>query len=129
MENIENNGNSRKEEILAKSRNEKKDEGDENASLRGRKTGEVICFNVVGAILLILSIIMHQMSAAWAVLAVYAAFNAGYEFTKYRFTKKAYHMISFIACIVGVAFSIFAFVDFALEWHHIHELTKAIRWW
>ena len=130
MSNVEtNNDLERKEEILAMSRSEKKDEGDEHSSLKGTEFGGIIGFYVVGVILVVLSLIMHQLSAAWALIAVYGAFNAGYEFKKYRFTKKVYHIVGFAACIAATLFSIFAFVDFALEWHNIHEFTKAIRWW
>ena len=128
MSNVENN-DIRKEEILAMSRSEKKDEGDEHASLKGTKFGEVIGFNIIGVLMVILSIATHQMSAVWALLAVYGAFNAGHEFKKYRLTKNKYYIAGCVVCIAATLFSIFAFFDFALEWHNIHEFTKAIRWW
>jgi len=129
MSNAENNNDIRKEEILAKSRSEKKDEGEEYASLKGRKIGEVLGFYIMGLILVVLSIAIGQISTAWALLALAAAFSLGHDFTKYRFTKKARYMVDVVACIFGMLLATFAFLDYALEWHHIHEFLKMLRWW
>jgi len=127
-ENI-NENDIRKEEILARSRDEKRDEGEEHASLKAKKTGQIFCFYITALVLLVISLAIGQISAVWVMLALFAAFESGYELTKYRLTKKVSHMVGFLTCIAAVLFSIFAFVDYSLEWHNIHEFTKAIRWW
>jgi len=131
MNSFENNNENgiRKEDILAKSRNEKKDEGEEYARMKGRKIGEVLGFYITGLILFVLSVAIGQISTAFAIMALFAAFSSGEDVIKYRLTKKARYMVSLVVLIAATLFAIFAFLDFALEWYNIHEFRKMIIWW
>lgn len=87
-----------KEEILAKSRKEKKDEGMSAAENRGRYVGIEI-FSIVFIFILVFNLINGQSS--YAPMAMFFAFLAAEAIPKYKFTKKKTYLI--IAIMGGVA--------------------------
>lgn len=98
-----------KDEILAKSRNEKSDEGMQQAENKGRRIG-VSAFCGVFIFIVIFNLFNGQQS--YAPQAMFWAFVAAEAYPKYRFTKRKEYLISTIAgCIASVAF----LVNFIIE--------------
>lgn len=90
-----------KEEILAKSRLEQKDEGMLQAENEGQYIG-ILAFNIIFIIIIILNLLTghHNYSA----MAMFWAFVSAESYPKYKFTKKNMYLfftiISAIACIL-----------------------------
>jgi len=102
----------RKEEILEKSRKTIKDEGFENAHLRGINLGVIITTLAIGAPLFVISIITNQMAALGAICTINGIFLSIRKFIIYRFTKKKSYLIwSIILGVTGLA----TFVMFVLK--------------
>lgn len=91
-----------KEEILAKSRQEKTDEGMLHAENRGRGYG-LIAFTAVFTFIIIFNLFNGQNS--YAPMAMFWAFLGAEAYSKYRFTKQAVFLVSTIAgAMASVAF-------------------------
>ena len=105
MNNLEENSENKKTEILAKIKKEKKDEGMENADYRGSKIG-VIAYAVVAFFLVIFSI-PDKMDIVNVIASLSFAWVVGGTFSYYRFTKKK----SYLVCVIASAI---AMVSFAL---------------
>ena len=87
----------RKEELLAKSRMAKQDEGVEYAEGRGNKIG-VMIYAAVAAVLLVFSI-PDRTDISGTVAALSFAWVVGGTFSHYRFTKKK----SYLVCVIAAA--------------------------
>jgi len=91
MSSSENNSDSRKEEILARSRQSKKDEGVEYAALKGNKLGE-ITMAIVAIPIIIFALLRGEFAALLAVGASVSAFTFAQCLAEYRFTGRQYHL-------------------------------------
>jgi hypothetical protein len=100
-----NNNEKRKEEILAKSRMSKRDEGMENADIKGTKIG-VIAYAIISFILIIISI-PNQMNVVYTIAALSFTFCFGGTVSHYRFTKNKLYLL-------GAVWSVIAAITFAL---------------
>jgi len=106
-----NNGN-RKEEILAKSRNSRNDEGMENARLRGLDLGIIITTVIIGFPMFVLSIIANKMIVITTICALNGTATSVRNLIMYRFTRKKRYLFWAISLgIVGVG----SFVLFILD--------------
>ena len=89
-----------KEEILAKSRKEKNDEGLIDATNRGQGIG-VVAFCLVFVFIVFFNFFTGQSN--YAPMAMFFAFNAAEAYPKYKFTKNKSYLINVIfgsiACI------------------------------
>ncbi|MCL2843228.1 MAG: DUF6442 family protein [Oscillospiraceae bacterium] len=110
----------RKEEILAKSKQEGKDEGIEYAVTKGLKLGNYYT-EVVGALLVFLCLLSGQTLTMWALFTLYGAHSFGDFLAKYRhFNQKRYlvGVILFGALFGGVFAILF-----------VRELGTLQGWW
>ncbi|MCL1882356.1 MAG: DUF6442 family protein [Defluviitaleaceae bacterium] len=109
------NSNSRKEEILAKNRNSKEDEGLEFAENRGRKIG-YIAFVVVLVFLTLTNTFLEggTPETGSAIAALAFAFTAADCYARYQFRKKVWYAViavtATVAVIVFCAFFVIATV-------------------
>jgi hypothetical protein len=85
-----------KEEVLERSRNEKADEGMENAENQGRKIG-FWAFGIIFTVLLLFNLFMEKTDTFYAILALFWVFSASEAYAKYRFTKKRVYLVTTIA--------------------------------
>jgi len=115
MSDFTENSGSSKEEILAKSRSAKKDEGLEHATLKGNKLGEYTMAAVVIPIM-VFALFSQAFTVFLAVGASIAAFTFGQCFMEYRFTKRKYHLVWTVFMIVATAICIGLFVAISLGW-------------
>jgi hypothetical protein len=100
----ENNAD-RKEEILAKSRNSKQDEGKEFVEKKANRIGAV-AFGVIALILLVFSV-PSQMNVVNTIAALSFAFCIGGCIAPYRFTKKKSYLVGAIAsAVAAIAFTL-----------------------
>lgn len=91
-----------KEEVLAKSRKEKIDEGFVEAENRGRKIGYVV-FSFISIFLIIFNFINGRKN--YEIIALIFAFLGAESYSKYSFTKQKTFLISSLAgIIVAVTF-------------------------
>lgn len=86
-----------KDEILAKSRKEKNDEGLREAQNKGRRIGTA-AFACMVVVILIFDLIQGRDS--YSVLAVFWAYIAAQSYPLYRFTKKSSYLMS---TMLGIA--------------------------
>jgi len=104
MNNATEGNGSRKEEILAKSRQSNKDEGIEHAVTQGAKKGNYWGIEVIGFPLLLLSIITGQMLATYALSSVILASWFGEFLAKYRILNQKRYLIAAICfAVLGIA--------------------------
>lgn len=100
-----------KEDILAKNRAEKLDEGIEYAENKGRKWGFVIFFAM--AVIMQLSIMFlaegHHRTAMNAIMALLFTFFSTEALVKWRFTRESGHMVALIVGILMLIISVIAF--------------------
>jgi hypothetical protein len=89
-----------KEEILERSRNEKADEGMENAENQGRKIG-FIAFVFMFLVLIIYNIFLGQLDTFYALSALFWVFLSVEAYGKYRFAKKQTYLVITIAGAVA----------------------------
>jgi hypothetical protein len=109
MNTSEKHDDSRKAEILAKSRVAKRDEGFDHAEKQGNNIG-VIIYAVVAAILLIFSIPNHP-NIANTVAALSFTWVLGGTISYYHFTKQRAYLICAIAsAIATVTFALMVFM-------------------
>ena len=110
MNNLMENSESRKAEILAKSKKAKKDEGMEHADYRGSKIG-VIVYAVVAFGLMIFSR-ADRMIVVNTIAALSFAWVVGGAFSYYRFTRKRRYLVCAIAsAIASVAYALMAILQ------------------
>ncbi|MCL2376199.1 MAG: DUF6442 family protein [Defluviitaleaceae bacterium] len=100
-----------KDKILEQSRAAKKDEGLENAKLKGNMIGEY-AMSVVALPIAIYSLFVGEFVVAWAIGGIAFAFVFGQSFNLYRFTKRKYHLAW---TIFSVIFTIIFIVQFLAE--------------
>lgn len=98
-----------REEILARSRSEHRDEGMECAENRGRKIGFSV-FCCVFIVLLLFQLFTGGETEGF--LALFWAFLAAEAFPKYQFTGKKSYLIT---TICGALASLFFLVGFMLD--------------
>lgn len=87
-----------REEILEKSRNEKKDEGMIEAENKGRRIG-ITAFSAVFIFIILFNFINGQPS--YAPMAMFWAFAAAEAYPKYKFTNKKDYLVTAIAGAVA----------------------------
>ena len=119
-----NNGHS-KEEILAKSRQSKKDEGVEHAEGRGFRLGEHMG-SVAAAILVVLAFFIGQAETIFAIGAIIFTTAIGQSLAVYRFKKSKYHLAWLILGVVGTIYFFMLFLAATQEWTAI--LDRLWRW-
>jgi hypothetical protein len=105
----------KKEEILAQSRQAKKDEGAEFAESKGNRLGIGI-MGVALVFTLFFSLYTVEFAAMWAVIFVSGAFFLGQYFSLYRFTKKKSYFVLSIVGVVSVIISLMQFIALSLGW-------------
>ncbi len=103
MDNLMGSNESRKREILEKSRKAKKDEGMENADYQGSKIGVTI-YAVVAFFLVVFSI-SDNVSVVYAIASLSFTWVIGGTLSYYRFTKRKI----FLVCVVASAIAMVAF--------------------
>ena len=103
MNKLPEGNESRKEELLAKSRRSSKDEGVEYAVTQGAKKGNYFAIEVIGFPLLLLSIITGQMLATYALSSVILASWFGEFLAKYRILNQKRYLIAAICfAVLGI---------------------------
>ncbi|MCL2372845.1 MAG: DUF6442 family protein [Defluviitaleaceae bacterium] len=120
----EYNGN-RKEEILARSRQSKKDEGVEHATIKGLKLGE-ITGGAMAMVLVFLAFFLGQPVAFFAIGAVIFALAFGQSLAVYRFKRTKYLLAWVIISIMGMFHFFMLFLAATQEWTVI--LDRFWRW-
>jgi hypothetical protein len=96
----------KKEEILEKSREEKRDEGKEFVLDKGRKSG-VIGMVIIFCILAVFNLYTNRQETNSALLALIFGYLGFEGLGLYRITKKKMDLIRIIAgCIVSITFLI-----------------------
>ena len=101
MDNIEEDNNKRKEEILERIRLSQQDEGIEHAIAQGTKLGNYYT-EVIGTMLVLLCLFTGQLLTIYALLALYGAHCFGEFLAKYRYLKQKRYMMA--AIVFGVIF-------------------------
>jgi len=122
---IEKGNNSRKEEILAKSRESKKDEGHEHAEFAGFSLGERTG-SVIGMAIGLFSFITGQYTVFLAVFSIVFAAAFGQSIPVYRFTKRKYYLAWVIISAIFAVVSFVVFIAISLGWI---EPSVLGRWW
>lgn len=100
----------KKEDILEKSRQSRKDEGVEYAENQGRKIG-FIALTLLFAVLAILSLLFWQIGTLHAVSSLFWTYFSVEAYGKYRFTKKKAYLI---LSVFGSIAAIVAVINFIL---------------
>lgn len=92
-----------KDEVLARSRSEKADEGMENAGNKGRQFG-FIAFCAMFIILMIFIFLFDSAKTFHAISALFWIYVSVEAYAKYRFSKnKAYLVTAIAGCIASLA--------------------------
>jgi len=107
--------NNRKEEILAKSRQAKKDEGLEYAEAKGMLFGERT-MSITGIIVGLVAIFYGQFEALFAVATVILAHVIGQSYSTYRFKRSKYYLAWLIVGVVGTLYFFMLFIAATQEW-------------
>ncbi len=85
-----------KEEILAKSRSERTDEGMENAGNRGRQFG-FIAFCAMFIVLMVFIVLFDSVKTFFAISALFWIYVSVEAYAKYRFAKNKACMVTTVA--------------------------------
>lgn len=94
-----------REEVLRRSRQEKRDEGMERVADRGRKAGYAVCAVIYLIVAALDSVLNTDNRAFFAVSAVVMGVIAATELQRYRFTKNRYYLMLFgVFLLLGAAF-------------------------
>ena len=117
---MENNV-SRKEELLAKSRQVGKDEGVEHAEVQGFKLGERIG-SVAAMVVIVLAFFIGQAETIFAVGTIIFATVFGQSLTVYRFKKTKYYSAWVVLGIVGTVYFFMLFIAATQEWTAFLEI-------
>lgn len=96
-----------KKEILARSRNQKSDEGMDRAENQGRKLG-VSAFCCIFILIILVNLFNGQES--YAEFAMFWAFVAAEAFPKYRFTHNKAFLVSTVAGTIASLMSFLSFI-------------------
>jgi len=115
MDDTMHNNNTRKEEILAKSRQSKKDEGMEYAEVKGFKLGERTG-SVAAVILIALAFFIGQAETIFAIGTIIFAAVFGQSLTVYQFKKTKYYLAWVILGVVGTFHFFMLFIAATQEW-------------
>jgi len=114
MDNSVDNNN-HKEEILAKSRQSKKDEGLEHAESKGVILGEWI--GAAFAIILIaLSFFIGHAETIFAIGTIVFAHVFGQSLSVYRFKRTKYYLAWLILGVIGTLYFFMLFIAATQEW-------------
>jgi len=120
----DNHIDNRKEDILAKSRKSRIDEGLEHAQLKGFKLGEYTSAAVTLPLILF-AFFTRELAMFSALGIVIFAYVFGQSLAVYRFTKRKYHLAW---VILSVICAIHFIVDFILFFQGgVSPLW--LRWW
>ena len=111
---VSNNDN-RKEEILARSRNIKKDEGMEHAISKGGKLGEYV-MAVIALPILVFAALRGEIAVFLAIGATVGGFVTAQCFAEYRFTKRVYHLTWTVLMVMTTIICIGLFVAVSFGW-------------
>ena len=87
-----------REEILEKSRNERRDEGEIQAENKGMYIGNIV-FTFAFLALLILNYLCNQKS--WGYVALASTFEIGESYAKYKFSKNRWDMLAVVGSILA----------------------------
>ena len=82
-----------REEILEKSRNERRDEGVVEAENKGRHIG-IIAFTIVFLVMLLFNYLCNQKNYGY--VALYLTFAVGESYVKYKFTKDKLDLLTVV---------------------------------
>ena len=115
MSDSTNYNENRKEEILAKSRQSKKDEGMEHATAKGLKLGEWIG-SAVAVIIMALAFFIGQAETIFAIGTIIFAVVFGQSLTVYRFKKTKYYLAWVVLGFVGTLYFFLLFIAATQEW-------------
>ena len=97
-----------KEEILAKSRESRQDEGINFVVDKGIK-GALVSTNTIGFILIAISFFTEQFLVLYALLTLLGASNFGEFYSQYRYFKQKRYIVGFV--LFGLIFGgVFAFL-------------------
>jgi len=121
MDNFMENNVSRKEELLAKSRQVGKDEGVEHAEVQGFKLGERIG-SVAAMVVIVLAFFIGQAETIFAVGTIIFATVFGQSLTVYRFKKTKYYSAWVVLGIVGTVYFFMLFIAATQEWTAFLEI-------
>jgi len=120
MENIEEDNNIRKEEILEKSRQSQQDEGIDYAINEGAKKGSNLSVIIIGVPLLILSAMAGQYLVIYALIVRTSAHDVGDFYAKYRILNQKKYLF-------GTIFYAAAGIFFAALF--VLEIGRIQGWW
>ncbi|MBT9777630.1 hypothetical protein GPL15_14090 [Clostridium sp. MCC353] len=96
-----------KDEILAKSRAEKRDEGMEQAENKGRRIGiSAFC----GVFIFIVVFNLFHGQSSYVPQAMFWAFIAAESYPKYRFTNSKTYLVSTVAGTIASAASLASYI-------------------
>jgi len=115
MSNLAENYEKQKEEILERSRKTIRDEGYENAKIRGIDCGIAISAATAAVPLMLFSLFTRQSQVIFAIMAINGAFIAGRFFNIYRFTKNKSDLFFTVCGIITAVCSIATFVLMVLK--------------
>jgi len=125
MDNSTESNGHHKEEILAKSRQSKKDEGVEHAEINGFKLGERIG-SVTAMIIVAIAFFIGQAETIFAISTIVFATVFGQSLTVYRFKKSKYLLAWLILGVVGTIYFFILFLAATQEWTIL--LERLWRW-
>ena len=104
-----------KEEILARSRQSKKDEGVEHAEIKGFRLGERIG-SVTAMFLVVLAFFIGQAETIFAIGTIVFAAVFGQSLTVYQFKKSKYLLAWLVLGVVGTIYFFILFLAATQEW-------------
>ncbi|MCL2372846.1 MAG: DUF6442 family protein [Defluviitaleaceae bacterium] len=104
-----------KEDILARSRQSKKDEGVEHATIKGFRLGELLG-SIVAMALIATAFFIGHFETVFAIGAIIFAHVLGQSLTVYLFKRTKYLLAWVILGIVGTIYFSFLFLAAMLEW-------------
>ena len=116
MNSVNEQNIAQKEKILAQSRKASKDEGMENAVIKGLKISTIIAW-LVGAYFFVLFRIVGNRDAAMGIILISFSFDIGKTFSLYRFTRKKRYL-AWLIFITLLASSIFVLMSIELIHGH-----------
>ena len=120
MNNSTENNGSRKQEILARSRQSLKDEGMQHAEMKGFVLGERLG-SAVAIILIALAFFIGQAETIFAIGTVIFAMVFGQSLTVYRFKRTKYYLAWLLLGLVGTMYFFMLFMAATQEWTPILE--------
>ena len=126
MNYVEKNNDRHKEKILERSRNAKKDEGEEYAQLKGRKLGEYTLFAVLIPIALF-TLFTRELVAFFSSATAMCTFAFGQGLVEYRFTKRKCHLILTIVAGVSAIVGIISLLTVSFGWWEISHFFGLLR--